>query len=396
MDLNNILNSPLPEYLNLRPMANKTVLRIVNKNEESKDSKLIEGKDSKLIDDKDSKLIEGKDNKLIEGKPIEENKPNRILVNQIKKQQDFLTFLDIKNKMNEQFGLNEGQLSTTLDIIAVYLKGQKILYLKGKEYCEFYLYRLMLPTILISSSCSVISGIYKEYSHASEAVSILTAFNAFILSVITYLKLDAQAEAHKTSAYSFDQLQSLCEFTSGKILLSNHDDNVNTNVAVEINQDKNTDLSESTVGNLQIDTSKKGVIKYDLAYVQNFIDQIENKVKEIKEKNQFILPKSVIKRYQTIYNMNVFTKVKEIQTQEMILLNRLKIYTNKMIEVQNKIFAGDNTAETSAEFDKKHDYKNVMLEEVINFRQQYNDISTNMINEMKIKKRRTCCFCFWM
>ena len=112
--------------------------------------------------------------------------------------------------MNEQFGLNEGQLSTTLDIIAVYLKGQKILYLKGKEYCEFYLYRLMLPTILISSSCSVISGIYKESSHASEAVSILTAFNAFILSVITYLKLDAQAEAHKTSAYSFDQLQSLC------------------------------------------------------------------------------------------------------------------------------------------------------------------------------------------
>jgi hypothetical protein len=94
--------------------------------------------------------------------------------------------------------------------------------------------------------------------------------------------------------------------------------------------------------------------------------------------------------------MNVFTKVKEIQTQEMILLNRLKIYTNKMIEVQNKIFAGDNTAETSEEFDKKHDYKNVMLEEVINFRQQYNDISTNMMNEIKIKKRRTCCFCFWM
>ena len=369
MDLNNILNSPLPEYLNAKPIANKTILRIINKSEESKS---------------------------------EENKPSEnklISVNPIKKQQDFLTFLDIKNKMNEQFGLNEGQLSTTLDIIAVYLKGQKILYLKGKEYCEFYLYRLMLPTILISSSCSVISGIYKDSSHASEAVSILTAFNAFILSVITYLKLDAQAEAHKTSAYSFDQLQSLCEFTSGKILLSNHDDNVNSSTAIDINKDKKSDDLENNSENsvsLQIDTSKKGVIKYDLAYVQNFIDQIENKVKEIKEKNQFILPKSVIKRYQTIYNMNVFTKVKEIQTQEMILLNRLKIYTNKMIEVQNKIFAGDNTAETSAEFDKKHDYKNVMLEEVINFRQQYNDISTNMINEMKIKKRRTCCFCFWM
>ena len=390
---NDILNQPLPQYLNLKPVMNKTVLKIVSKNPNQLSNKLIENESGVII-------ASDEESKPIEGKPIE-NKS----VNSVKKHQDFLTFLDVKNKMNEQFGLNEGQLSTTLDIIAVYLKGQKILYLKGKEYCEFYLYRLMLPTILISSSCSVISGIYKEYSHASEAVSILTAFNAFILSVITYLKLDAQAEAHKTSAYSFDQLQSLCEFTSGKILLSNHDDNVNSSTAIDINKDRKENNSDNTENNtdnsqivngLQIDTAKKGVIKYDLAYVQNFIDQIETKVKEIKEKNQFILPKSIIKRYQTIYNMNVFTKVKEIQTQEMILLNRLKIYTNKMIEVQNKIFAGDNTAETSAEFDKKHDYKNVMLEEVINFRQQYNDISTNMMNEIKIKKRRTCCFCFWM
>jgi len=379
-NINDILNQPMPQYLNLKPVINKTVLKIVSKDNNIKDSLQDENKLNKHNESKSSK-----------------SKPVYPVV--IKKQQDFLTFLDVKNKMNEQFGLNEGQLSTTLDIIAVYLKGQKILYLKGKEYCEFYLYRLMLPTILISSSCSVISGIYKEYSHASEAVSILTAFNAFILSVITYLKLDAQAEAHKTSAYSFDQLQSLCEFTSGKILLSNHDDNVNSSTAIDINKDKKSDDLENNseiVNGLQIDTAKKGVIRYDLAYVQNFIDQIETKVKEIKEKNQFILPKSIIKRYQTIYNMNVFTKVKEIQTQEMILLNRLKIYTNKMIEVQNKIFAGDNTAETSAEFDKKHDYKNVMLEEVINFRQQYNDISTNMMNEIKIKKRRTCCFCFWM
>ena len=363
MDINNILNAPLPEYINVRQKSQKTLLKIVTKD------------DSKPVEDKP---VEGK---TVDGKIIK-------MINQIEKFQPFLTFQDIKNKMNDQFGLNEGQLSTTLDIIAVYLKGQKILYLKGKEHCEFYLYRLMLPTILISSSCSVISGIYKDYSHASEAVSVLTAFNSFILSIITYLKLDAQAEAHKTSAYSFDQLQSLCEFTSGKILLSNHDDNINKNTIIKVNE-----TEEEALQPLQ--TENKEIIKYDLVYVQNFIDQIENKVKEIKEKNQFILPKSVIKSYQTIYNMNVFTKVKEIQTQEMILLNRLKIYTNKMIEVQNKIYGGDYSETTKKEFDEKHEYKNVMLEEIINFRQQYNDISTNMINEMKTKKRRRCC-CFWM
>ena len=163
---------------------------------------------------------------------------------------------DIKKELNADFSLLEDQLSTTLHIISIFLKAQKILYIESKNYCEFYLYCLMLPAIFISSMCSVISSSFRDYETTPIVISFMTAINAFILTLITYLKLDAQAEAHKTSAYSFDQLQSLCEFTTGKILLSN---------------------------GLETQTNS-GAVTYNIEYVHNFIDQIETKVKEIKEK----------------------------------------------------------------------------------------------------------------
>ena len=77
------------------------------------------------------------------------------------------------------------------------------------------------------------------------------------------------------TAYSFDQLISECEFTSGKILLSNVKNNKISN---EKEQEENKE--------------KKG-IKYDIVYLQNFITDIEKKVKEIKEKTYHTRKKKV-------------------------------------------------------------------------------------------------------
>ena len=98
--------------------------------------------------------------------------------------------------------------------------------------------------------------------------------------------MDAKAEAHKMTAYSFDQLISECEFTSGKILLSN--------------------VSENKKDNNNNNNQTGKLIKYDIQFVQNFITQIEKKVKEVKEKNQFIIPDTIRYRYPIIYNKKCF------------------------------------------------------------------------------------------
>jgi hypothetical protein len=170
----------------------------------------------------------------------------------------------------------------------MYLKGQKILYIEAKTLCEQRLSYLMLPTICITAICSVISIALKEYQYGALIVSSLNALNFFFLNLINYLKLDAKAEAHRVSAYKFDRIQSKLEFNSGKILFI------------------------------------KGASKE----LEKLINETQNDVREIKETNQFVLPEDIRHNYPRLNTINVFSEVKKIQFEEIMLVNQLKDIMN--------------------------------------------------------------------
>ena len=104
-----------------------------------------------------------------------------------------------------------------MDILACYVKGQKIIYMESKYHSEGLLNRLMFPAIFLSVTASVLAEAVGPWAYGSILMSAVNAFIAFLLAIISYLKLDAQAESYKISSNQYDKLQSMCEFTSGAI-----------------------------------------------------------------------------------------------------------------------------------------------------------------------------------
>lgn len=194
------------------------------------------------------------------------------------------TYQTVDQKLKDAFNYKEANASMICDIMSMYIKGQKILYTEAKTICEQRLNYLMLPTIIITAVCTVISVVLKEYDYSSTLVSALNGVNFLFLNLINYLKLDAKAEAHRVSAYKFDKIQSKLEFNSGKMLF----------------------------------------IKGRSNELPTLIDDTEKSVRDIKETNQFVLPEKIRYRYPILNDINIFEEVKKIQSREILIINRLK------------------------------------------------------------------------
>jgi len=133
------------------------------------------------------------------------------------------SYKEVEKSINDNYFAESEYYSSAFDILATYLKGQKLIYMEAKSFCENRLNFLMMPAILLPTIATVLASIIKEAYWGVYLISGINGLIAFLLAVVNYLKLDAASEAHKISAHQYDKLQSSVEFTSGKILLFAYD-----------------------------------------------------------------------------------------------------------------------------------------------------------------------------
>ena len=253
------------------------------------------------------------------------------------------------------------QHSTSIDIIAVYLKGQKILYIEAKVYCEYLLYVYMLPTLAITSICTVLSLALNTMPYGSLIVASLTAVNSFLLAIISFLKMDAKAESYRISAYRFDKLQTRCEFFSGQLLFSG--------------KTKKAELT-STVDLLEQDDS-----------MDTFMKTLEKDITEIKEVNQFVLPQYVRHMFPKLYTTNIFAEIKlRFNTQRIYMYDLNSVY-NDIAELMSR--PQDELTKKTLEALKKK--KEDLMLRIIRARDSYLTIDRDYTNEINISIYRTSC-----
>ncbi len=202
-----------------------------------------------------------------------------------------LTFKEVEESVNRYY--NTDKSVGELDTLIAHIKCQKILYTEAKNYTEQQLNMLIIPSVFITTLITVITPFISTIPKGSYIITAMNAVTTLLLSIINRLKLETNAKNYEQIAIRYDKIQSSLELFSTKIIFSN------------TSSDYKSILYEK-------------------------INFAEDKLQEIKEQNDMLLPEEVKRVFPIISNINIFSTINSIEMHR-------KTSVEQLLSIKNEI-----------------------------------------------------------
>lgn len=204
-----------------------------------------------------------------------------------------LSYQEVEQSIDKYYDDTDNKYSSELDILITYMKGQKNLFIQAYLISQRKLNCLLIPALLITSVVTIFTPIVENYQWNAGVISGLNALTTILIALSNYLKLETSTQTFYTTASQFEKLETSLEFVASKLMFVD------------------TELDKSHV-------------------VFEKVQEVEQKIAEIREWNTLFLPDDIRKMFPIICNINIFSFIKRMESNKKMLIARFKDVKNEI------------------------------------------------------------------
>ena len=206
---------------------------------------------------------------------------------------------DIENALNNDYEKDNYKYSRQLDMLILFIKGQKNIYFQSKNITQAKLFLFMIPTLLITIALTIFAPIIKDYYWSGGVISGLNFLVTSLISIMNFMKLESKTECYNQIASQYDKIETSLEIMSSKLFF------------------------------VKTDEEKKEMV------LSNILET-EVRINEIKDINPVIIPNEIKIIFPIISHTNIFSFIKKIENEKRDLIFQLMHTKNEIHYILNK------------------------------------------------------------
>ena len=255
-----------------------------------------------------------------------------------------ITYQEVEDSLNKHY-TKELQLSSEIDILLTYLKGQTHIFKQASRVTEQKFNFLMVPAIFMTGTMTVVAPFMAAIGWSGYVFSVLNALLTVVITINNFMKFQAKAAIYLSISNQYDKLGISVEMTrnhylfvedgheKSKLILEKMSDTEKKIMTIQNNYNDNiipyeVQLMNPVISNINIFSFIKKIDHHKKNLIMDYKD-VKNNIRYImfkwnKEQDSFALNE---RRTEEIDKMQQLLKKKELLKSLLIKNNSSNVYS---------------------------------------------------------------------